>query len=329
MSPTNSKSVYDGLPKKDRQALARELARIKREEERKRKRRNRIILRTSLIVAGVAVLAGAGFGIYSAVRATFVGPLNMLSDGILFEGSNTGSTSTDSSSITTVVTAAIQPGGTPVPSDLDQSTVLRITEYVDYASADVATFETTNGAALQSYVQAGYASLELHPVALEGPDSYSARAANAVACVANTIPDAAIAVHNSLVAKQPDLPEGGLSNDELVTLVTDAGVPAGTVDSCITGNEFSDWVTDATARAQANIPNSDVTTLTTVPLVIMDGKAYTGALDDTDALNTFITEVFSAATGATDDGSTSTDGTTDGSGTTDGTTPAPEETPAG
>jgi len=322
MSPTNDKSVYDGLTKKDRQALARELARIKREEERKRKKRNRIILRTSLIVVGVAVLAGVGFGVYSAVRATFVGPLNMLSDGILLESSSTGSTTgaSDSSTITTVVTPAIQPGDSPVASDLDQSTVLRITEYVDYASPDVATFETTNGAALQSYVQAGYASLELHPVALEGPDSYSARAANTVACVANTIPDAALAVHNSLVAKQADLPDGGLSNDELVTLVTDAGVPAGTVDSCITGNEFSDWVTDATARAQANIPNSDVTTLTTVPLVIMDGKAYTGALDDTDALNTFITEVFEAATGATDDGS----GTTD-----DGTTPAPEETPAG
>ncbi len=327
MSPSNDKSVYDGLPKKDRQALARELARIQREEERKRKRRNRIILRTSLIVVGVAVLAGIGFGVYSAIRSTFVGPLNMLSDGILFEGTSTGSTTeTDSTTIVATTTAAIQPGGSPVASNLDQSTVLRITEYVDYASPDVTTFETANGAALQSYVQAGYASLELHPVALEGPDSYSARAANAVACVANTIPDAALAVHNSLVAKQPDLPDGGLSNDELVTLVTDAGVPAGTVDSCITGNEFSDWVTDATARAQANIPNSDVTTLTTVPLVIMDGKAYTGALDDTDALNTFITEVFSAATGATDDGTGTTD---DGTGTTDGTTPAPEETPAG
>lgn len=336
MSPAKAdKSVYDGLPKKDRQALARELARIQREEERKRKRRNRIVLRTSLIVGAVAIVAVVGLLVYNGIRATFVGPANMASDGILFTGSG-GTTAADGTTtqgtVTATTTAALQPGEQPTASELDTSTVLRITEYVDYSSPDVATFETANGGALQGYVAAGYASIELHPVALEGADSYSARAANALACVANTTPDAGLAVHNALVAAQATLPDGGLSNDELVTLVQTAGVTDAATASCITGNEFSDWVADSTARAQANIPNSDVTTLSTVPLVVIDGKAYTGGLDDTEALNTFITEVFSAATGATDDGAgttdgSTTDGTTDGTpdgteGTTDGTTPA-------
>ncbi|MGA1836122.1 thioredoxin domain-containing protein [Herbiconiux sp. 11R-BC] len=299
MSPAKSdKSIYDGLPKKDRQALARELARIQREEERRRRRRNRIILRSSLIVVGVAALAVAGVTIYNTVRATFVGPANMLSDGILFTGDGTNTTAT--------ATVALQPGETPVAQALDVSKVLRITEYIDYASADAAKFETANGAALQSYVTPGYASIELHPVALDGDgssNSYSTRAANAVACVANTTPDAVLAVHNALIKAQSTLPEGGLTNDALVSLVNTAGATDAKIASCITGNEFDDWVKGATDRAKANVPNSDVTALTTVPLIVMDGTAYTGALDDTTALNTFITDVFGKATGA---GSTAT-----------------------
>ncbi|MFB2580389.1 DsbA family protein [Herbiconiux sp. P15] len=319
MSPAQpDKSMYEGLSKKDRQALNRELARIQREEERKRRKRNRILFRTGAVVVVVGVLAGAGFAIYSGVRASFVGPANMLSDGILFTGSG--------EAVAATTTAALQPGEKPVASELDASTVLRLTEYVDYASDDVATFETTNGAALQGYVTAGYASLELHPVALEGADTYSARAANTIACVANGVPDAALAVHNALVAAQPDLDDDGLSNDELVTLVTDAGLDDEGIANCIRGNEFSDWVTDATARAEASIPNSDVTELTTVPLLVASGTAYTGALDDTEALNTFITEVFTATSEtATEDG-TAEEGTTEG-GTDGTTTPAPTATP--
>ncbi|WP_291046694.1 thioredoxin domain-containing protein [Herbiconiux sp.] len=308
MSPAQpDKSMYEGLSKKDRQALNRELARIQREEDRKRKKRNRILFRTVVVVAIVAVVGGVGFGIYNGVRSSFTGPANMLSDGILFTGSG--------ETVTATTTAAIQPGAEPVASDLATDTVLRLTEYVDYASDDVATFETTNGASLQSFVTAGYASLELHPVALEGgADSYSARAANTIACVANGVPDATLVIHNALIAAQPDLPEGGLSNDELVTLVTDAGLDDEQIASCIRGNEFSDWVTDATARAEKSIPNSDVTELTAVPLLVVSGTAYTGPLDDAEALNTFITETFTAVSeagaaegteeGATDEGTT-------------------------
>jgi hypothetical protein len=317
MTPAPSeKSLYDGLSKKDRQALSRELARIRREEEAKRRRRNRIVIITSIVVVAVLVVAGAGWAVYSSVRASFTGPLNMLSDGIVFTGDGTTTAAT--------TTAAIEPGGEPVPSELDDTEVLRIAEYVDYASPDVSTFETANGAALQGYVSAGYASIELHPVALEGPGSYSARAANAFACVANTLPDAGLVVHNALVAAQPTLPDGGLDADGLVSLVQDAGISDETIASCIRGDEFSDWVTDATARAEAGIPNSDVRALSTVPLVVVDGTAYTGALDDTEALNTFITDVFTEASGAADAG----DGTTDEGTTGDGTTGTPAPTPA-
>ncbi|MCS5717082.1 DsbA family protein [Herbiconiux sp. CPCC 205763] len=332
MSPAKSdKSMYDGLAKKDRQALAREIARIQREEERRRKKRNRVILITSLSVVVALALAGTGLAVYNGIRATFVGPLNMLSDGIIFTGDPANASAAEGATPAPPVatkTAAIQPDAQPVASDLDTATVLRVTEYVDYSSPDVAKFETANGSALQSYVSAGYASIELHPVALEGAgssDSYATRAANTIACVANTTPDAALVVHNALVAAQPTLPDGGLTNDALVALVQKAGATDPAIATCITGNEFDDWVGNATARAQKSIPNSDVTTLTTVPLVVIDGTAYTGALDDTEALNTFITDVFTKASAAAgEDGAG-----TEGSGATETPAPTPAPTPDG
>jgi protein-disulfide isomerase len=308
MSPTRSeredKKALDGLPKKDRQALARELARIRREEERKRKHRNKVIIVTSLITAGVLALAGGGWATYNAIRSTYVGPLNMLSDGILF-------TSSDGQTTTATTTAAIQPGASNVPSTQDMSQLLVVTEYVDYASPDVAKFETTNGPALQQYVTEQAATLEIHPVALDGDgssNSYSTRAANTMACVANTTPDAALAVHNALVAAQPSLPSGGLSDSDLVALATKAGATDPAIASCINGNDFDDWVQNATNRAKANVPNSDVTTLTKVPMVVVDGQTYTGALDDSSAFTTFIGDAYAKATtpAAGTDGSTAT-----------------------
>ncbi|MCS5495825.1 DsbA family protein [Cnuibacter physcomitrellae] len=330
------REALEGLPKKERQALQREFARLHREEEARRRRRTRVVVRSSLVVVGVAVLAITGVVVYNSIRATFTGPLNMLSDGLLFSG--------DGSATTAARTAAIPPGGQPTASSTDTSKVLAVREYVDYGSADTATFETTNGASLQSYVTPGYATLEIHPVALDGDgsdSSYSARAANAMACTANYVPDSGLAVHNALIKAQSTLPDGGLSNDDLVTLVQGAGVTDDKVASCIRGNEFDDWVKDATDRARASIPDSDVTSLSTAPLIVVDNTAYTGALDDANAFTEFIAKVFGEATGAdtgsgsgtdggtgTDDG-TGTDGTgtgtDDGTGTgtgTDGTTPA-------
>ncbi|MEF2976571.1 DsbA family protein [Subtercola sp. YIM 133946] len=286
-----------GLPKKERQALQREFARLKREEERKRKKRNTIILRTSLITAGVALLAIAALVIVNTVRAGLVGPANMASDGIVFSGSAESGTATT----TAATSAALQVGQSPTPTVLDTSNgVLSVVEYVDYANADVASFETTNASNVQGWVGQGYATLEIHPVALDSTDGNDAstRAANAVACVANSEPDQVLAVHNALIADQATIASAGLSDDDLVALVTKAGVTDAAVSKCITSNDFDNWVSDATARAKASVPNSDVAALTTVPLVLIDGKSYTGSPTDSAAFESFVSDTYTAATPA-------------------------------
>jgi protein-disulfide isomerase len=295
-----------GLPKKERKALQREFARIQREDERKRKKRNKIIRRSSIIVGVVAVLAIVALVTYNNIRDGLIGPANMASDGIVFTGTPSQSAdpsdpSASQGTITASTSAALQVGQSPTPTTLDTSTgVLSVVEYIDYADPNAASFETTNASNIQGWVTQGYATLEIHPVAVNSTDGNdpSTRAANAVACVANTNPDAVIAVHNALIADQSTIASAGLSNDDLVALVTKAGVTDAGVTQCITSNSFSNWVSDATKRAKASVPNSDVPALTTVPLVLIDGASYTGSLTDATAFETFVSDTYSKNTPA-------------------------------
>jgi protein-disulfide isomerase len=285
------KTLFTGLVKKDRRALARELARLEREEAARRRRHRRIAWRTSLAVVGVAVLSVATVTIVSALQpAPALGPMNMASDGILFSGD--GSTV---AAVAAVTAAAQESDATPVATALDTSDqLLHVVVYTDYGSADSALFETTNGSALLSWVTSGYATLELHPVALDDSvnQNYSTRAANAVACVADASPDTVPAVNTALATAQSTAGASGLSDDDLVSLVQTAGVTDTGVADCIRSGAFDDWVVDATARARASVPNSDVAALDDAPLVVVNGTAYTGALDDASAFEAFVQSVY-------------------------------------
>lgn len=282
------KTLFTGLVKKDRRALARELARLEREDAARRRRRNRIARRASLAVVGAAILTVGTVTIVSALQpAPVLGPANMASDGILFSG--------DGSAVTAATTAALASDETPATSALDTTDgILHLVVYADYGSADSALFEATNGSAVLSWVTSGYATLELHPVALLDSvnQNYSRRAANAVACAADSSPDSVPAVNTALATAQSTAGASGLTAEQLVTLVQTAGVSDTGVADCITSGTFDDWVVDATKRASASVPNSDVSALATAPLVVVNGTAYTGALDDASAFESFVESVY-------------------------------------
>ncbi len=272
------RSTLDGMTRKERRDLSREVARMKREEEQRRRRRNRLLRWVMIAVGGAAVLAIAALLIINAVRASQIGPANMISDGVVLRG--------DGSTLTAVASAALQPDEQPVTTVPDPTgALMSVTEYFDYGSEDSAIFDTTNGANLQGWSQAGYVSLELHPVSVldDQNGGYSTRAANALACVADTIPNGVIAVHNALIAAQADLDADGLSNDELVGIINKTGIENEAVTGCVRAEEFADWVSAATIRARESVPNSDIAALKEVPLVLVNQIAWAGAVDDADA----------------------------------------------
>jgi protein-disulfide isomerase len=303
----NAKTPGQPLPpKKDRREVARETARLQREEQKKRDARNRWFLRGGIGLALVAVAAIVAVLIVGSIKPATPGPLNMASDGILMQG--------DGTTISAVPTAATAADAEPEPTDVSALTsTVNIAVYVDYLCPYCGQFETTNGEQLASWLTAGNITLETHPISILDQSSsgsqYSTRSANAAACVANYQPDSFLDVNAALFANQPAEGTTGLSNAELVSLVEEAGVTDESVASCITDGTFSDWVGDATDRALDNpLPNTEIGALTGTPTVLVQGVKYEGDLSDAAAFETFVME---QATATATDG-TDTEGTDTG-----------------
>ncbi|TCL78207.1 MULTISPECIES: thioredoxin domain-containing protein [unclassified Curtobacterium] len=277
--------------KKVRRDAARERAREARVQEQARRRRNKTLGISGIIVGSLAVVAVVVLVIANSVQPAGPGPRNMASDGILFTG--------QSGEIVPVETKATPDGGTPTATEQDNS-VANITVYSDYMCPYCNQFETAQMDQIEQWVKAGSATLELHPFNLLDRVSlgskYSTRSAAAAACVANYDPDAFLAYNTSLYENQPSESTKGLTNDELASLAKDAGATNSKVTSCITGQHFAGWVADATNRVMNDpIPNSSLDKVTSTPTIIVNGKQFTGSLTDTDAFASFVEQNGGAA----------------------------------
>ncbi|MDP9027433.1 MAG: thioredoxin domain-containing protein [Actinomycetota bacterium] len=285
------------LSKREQAAYSLEMVEVRRKEQRARLIRRRVT-RIIAIVAAVAVVGtGSGLIIWANIRAGEVGPANMLSDGILLTGS-TNST-TNQATITAVTTDAIQADAKPVPTNLTTyKQTANIVLYVDYGSPATASFDKAQGTVIDNWLAGGYITLEIHPVSTSSTSAndYSKRAANAAACVAANDPNQFLAVHAALLKAASTKKETTMTTSALAALVTKAGVTDTKVTDCINGTTFGNWVTAATQRAShGGLLNANVTTLKSVPLLVVNKKAYTGKLTDSTALTTFISNTYAAS----------------------------------
>lgn len=297
---TNGPVGDDRLSKNERRDAAREKAKTLREEHKKKEKRGRWIVQGSIILVSVAIVASVALVIVNSIRPPSPGPLNMLSDGITI-GEN----------LVASRTAALQPGDDPVtPTRDDESTVIDIQVYVDYLCPFCGEFEKVNGDTIEQLVGDGAATVTYHPIAILTSKSagtqYSLRAANAAACVANYAPDSFFAFNTALFNDQPEEGSVGLSDDELIAIAksnVDGGAAA--IESCIKDFRFKNWVQDATTRAvNGPIANSDVTSVSTTPTIIVNGAKYSYTSPFT--AEEFSTFVVQAAGQSFDDTSTPT-----------------------
>jgi len=281
--------AQERLTKDQRREQARELARLEREARLKAQSRNRILIRVGATVGVVALLAAIGGGIWVATRPAGPGPVNMASDGILFTG-------TDDGEVEAVQTGAVPAEGTPVPTDPDAYDVpARIVTYLDYGCPYCNQFETTNASQIEELVAAGYATLEVHPIAiLDGAflgSEYPTRAANAMACIAVSKPSAFLDASAALFAGQPAEQTEGLSDDEIRDILDSAGALNDEISACIGEKRYAGWVKAATDRATSDpdLANPSTGGFGT-PTILVNGVRYTGALDDPSAFATFIAQ---------------------------------------
>ena len=278
----------------ERREAAREKARILREEQRKRERRNKFLIQGGIIVVVLAIAALIFTLILQNVRPAGPGPANMASDGIVL-------TAGDDGGIVAVETPAVPAGGTPTPTEPDDSgTVANIVVYVDYLCPFCGQFEATNSDSIRTMVEEGAATLEMHPIAIltnkSNGTQYSLRAANAAACVADTSPDSFFDFNALLFQNQPEEGTAGLTNDEIKSLVEQAGASdVSTIEQCIDDKQFNSWVQEATNRALSGpVPNSDLPAITGTPTVLVNGQLFTGNLQDPAEFQSFVVQATSA-----------------------------------
>jgi protein-disulfide isomerase len=214
----------------------------------------------------------------------------MASDGIVIQGGADG--------VKAVPTDAVAADGTPTPTDLASlDAPVLITTYIDYRCPFCNQFEVTNATAIQQLVESGIAAVEVHPISILDRVSlgtkYSTRAAAAAACVANFDPDNYLTVNTALFAAQPPEQTTGLTNDELVDIVSGAGSDSKEIASCIRNETFTSWVTAATDRALADPALRGADGSFGTPRILVNGQVYPGSPSDADAFQAFVAQVYS------------------------------------
>lgn len=276
----------DSSPSKNRR---RDAARVKakqlRVSQKKKDRRNKVFLQGGIGIAAIAIVVLVSVIIVNSIKPAGPGPKNMASDGALIgEG------------MITVLTPALQPDANPRPSEPDPTgAVANIRIYVDYLCPLCGDFEDANTEQIAQWVDSGAATVEIHPVAILTSKSagtkYSLRAANAAACVANYSPDDFFDFSSALFVDQPEETSPGRSNDEIKAVVKDAGVSTAlsSINSCIDDGTYESWVKAATDRAlDGPIPNSSMKSIIGTPTILVNGKPYTGSLDDPKEFASFV-----------------------------------------
>ncbi len=259
--------------KNQKRQEAREKARALREEQSKKSKRNKIIIQSSLAVGVIGVIALVTVLIISSLRPPGPGPANMQSDGIkIGEG------------LIAERTPALLPDELPVPSEANVDGVPAINIFVDYSCPACAQFESIYGELLRTWAESGTATVEYHILSFRDAQTagtrYATRAANSAACVAEFAPDQFFTYNDLLLRSQPLPPTSyELTDDQLLQLVAAAGADnVDLIEICIAEETFSNWVSQATARAMSTGPlpvrNSEIPLVMGTPTVLVDGKQY-------------------------------------------------------
>lgn len=289
MSEQPNKKQARKQSKRDNDEYAREMAIVRARQKRQAALRRRAALVVVLVVVVLGLGAGGWYWAAQADLASYAGPKNMLSDGVLLTASK--------SKVTAVSTAALAPKAKPVATDLSTRTSTEnFAVYFDLGDARSARFFTGNTATLPSWLSQSYITLELHPLAVHDSASsshWSLRSANAVACVAATTPAKSLSVVEALAKKVAAKGFTPLSDAALVKLVKAAGAGSATIASCIRSQSYAHWVGLATTRAEhEKIQNSSLKKLPGTPLVLIDKVRFTGDVTSAAALTDFIEKLY-------------------------------------
>ncbi|MFB9653015.1 DsbA family protein [Pseudarthrobacter oxydans] len=277
MSPANEVRKS----KAERTAEAREKARLIREAQLKKDKRNKLLIGWGIVAAVVAILAVVALVVTNSIRQNTPiadqGPVpaNANVNGGVTLLANTDVKQTDPATVD--VTTLTKPETPPSPvvapgAEAEEGQPVKVIAYIDFICPVCLRFEETYNEALTSLRNEGKITMEYRPLGFldrQSSTNYSSRSANAAACVADTAPDKYGEYVNVLFENQPAEGGAGLSDDKLKSLASDIGAD---INSCVDDKTFRPYVKYSTELA-AN------TGITGTPTVFIDGKQWDGATD--------------------------------------------------
>jgi len=192
--------------------------------------------------------------------------------------------------------ASSAPGPAPQAGHIDQTTGAIVVgdgegaldTYIDFMCPICNQFEQTYGSTIESLVDDGSITLNIHPISilnrLSQGTEYSTRAASAMYCVAETDPDAVIPFMQAMYAQQPEENSSGLTDDQIVGIAESAG--AANASDCITSTTYGDFVDTMTKKTPIQPGQQTISTPTLAinGTVVSNQQVLTGDLDAFKAL---------------------------------------------
>jgi protein-disulfide isomerase len=151
------------------------------------------------------------------------------------------------------------------------SVVVAVTE--DFACPACKEFESLSGSTLAKIVGDGRVAVRYRPIALIDRNwaavthtDYSARSANAAACVAQADPAKFLAFHNALFAAQPAEGTPGPSDAQLVNTAAQTGSTSPDTAVCILTERYKPYVEATTNTALNQIQGTPTVTVNGTPV---------------------------------------------------------------
>jgi len=247
----------------DQREAARAKAKEMREQHKKGEKRKRAALQFGVGGAAVAVLALVAFALISGANKETVAPKNMMFNNGIKIGTNLEAFTAD-------YTPAPGKAGANVPN---------IQIYLDYQCPVCQAFELPNASQIESWVKAGTATVEIHPISfLDGrgsPNEYSSRAANSAICVAEYSPNSFFKFSGLLFKNQPQEGTAGPDNNGLFETAKQAGVQnESEIKSCINEKRFGSWLSDITTQALNEPAPGTQYRIEGTPFVMIDNQVF-------------------------------------------------------
>ncbi|GAA4283121.1 thioredoxin domain-containing protein [Brevibacterium daeguense] len=245
----------------DRRQAARDQARQIAQAQAKREKTAKTILYTGVAVVVVAVVVIVGVLIFQAAQPA-AGPKTYTAGSITLVDDGDGVKAVGAKG----AEADDVPEGLPPFSEsgLPDSAPV-VTVFLDFQCPGCMGFEQANGGTLQKLVGDGTIALEYQPVAIldssSGGNEYSTRAANLMACVADSgQTDAYLDLTETLFANQPAQGANGMTDEQLLGFAAEAGVDVEaataqegvTVSQCVADTTFGKHVENTTQDALSN-----------------------------------------------------------------------------